>query len=284
MISVPFSGSKRFSYKAVRKIAEAGNYDAVYEPFGGSCVLSVDLFNDGLVKKAVTNDYDHFFTLYPEYLDLKDKVVDECYKRGLLRTTSNSKDGVIRFNPDGTKEPVGRKTLSESDKAILRDVISQYVPEKYWKYFVLGNNFTYSAASSTRKTKLNDFCLFNAYLKTDRQRKYLEVLSQIQMEHLDWKDFIKKYESEINDKSLLILDPPYVGTNQDQYQGQFSVEETKLLIKTAASLGCDFIFFNHDMDQVEEWLDGLNYQIQLTGNTSTTANRKRKDVMAYIVR
>lgn len=284
MISIPFSGSKRFSYKAVRKIAEAGGYDAVYEPFGGSCVLSVNLFNDGLVKKAVVNDYDHFFDLYPQYLDLKDLVVAEGYKRGLLRTTSDPKRGVIKFHPDGSIEVIKSKTLSDKDKAILREIISQNVPEEYWKYFVLGNNFTHSAASSTRKTVLSDFSLFNAYLKTDRQRKYLEALNRIKLEHLDWKDFMKKYQQEIDSNSLFILDPPYLGTYQHQYQGQFTETETKLLIQAVINLGCDFIFFNHDIDQVEEWLGDINYTIQLTGNTSTTANRKRKDVMAYIKR
>ena len=169
MISIPFSGSKRYSYKNVKEIAEQNNYTAVYEPFGGSCVLSVNLYNDKLVERAVANDYDRFFDLYPEYLNLKDKVVEEGYKRGLRRTTSN---GLLtkRIDLNNNFEIIKSPVLNSKDRKILQDIISEYVPEKYWRYFSLGSNFMYSAVSSHEIIKLNDFALFNRYLKTDKQR------------------------------------------------------------------------------------------------------------------
>ncbi len=285
MISIPFPGSKRYSYKQVKEIVQAGDYEEVFEPFGGSCVLSVNLYNDQLVKRAVVNDYDRFFDLYPEYLDLKDKVVQEGLKRGLRRTTYNKKYGVIQFELDGTRTPAKSDILSDEHKQILQDIISEYVPEKYWRYFAYGSNFTFSARSCSDNLKLQDFIKFDRYLASDKQRNYLKVLEQVQLEHLDWLDFLNKHEESIrNSKSLLILDPPYIGTYQKQYKGQFTEEETIQLINKAVELNCDFIFFNHNQEQVEEWLKGLNYTIQFTGNLRSTANRNRKDVMAYVMR
>ena len=282
MISIPFSGSKRYSYKKVREIVETGGYSAVYEPFGGSCVLAVNLFNDGIVNKAVVNDYDHFFDLYSEYLDLKDKVVEEGYKRGLRRNV-NCKLGEVRINPDGSREVIKSRILPPDEKEILRDIISKNVPKKYWRYFTLGNNFTHSAIGSSRDVSLSDFCMFGRYLKTDVQRAYLKALERVALEHLDWRDFINKYRAEITEsKSILILDPPYIGTSQGQYKGQFTEVDTELLIKTAVELGRDFIFFNQDLALVKKWLAGLNYEIQEIGMGSITGNHRRKDVMAYI--
>lgn len=283
MISIPFSGSKRYSYKHVKKISEVGNYETVFEPFGGSCVLSVNLYNDDLIDKAIVNDYDRFFDLYPEFLDLKDKVVEEGYKRGLKRTSHNSSIGDYRIENDGSKTKLESRVLNAEDKKILQDIITEFVPEKLWRYFAVGGNFAFSAVCSHDKVNLKDFCLFNANLKTDKQRKYLEVFNQLEVEHLDWKEFFNKHEKSIRDsESLLILDPPYVGTRQGQYKGQFTKADTKELIDKAISLNTDFIFFNHNEEQVKNWLEGLDFSIQLTGNNISTANRNRFDVMAFV--
>lgn len=148
MISIPFSGNKRYSYKNVKQIVQEHGYDKVFEPFGGSCVLSVNLFNDGLVQKAVVNDFDHFFDLYPEYLDLKDKVVAEGYKRGLCKIL-NRKNEYLKIYPDGHEEKVERLALDEKDRAILQDIIKEYVPENMLKYFFLGSNFVFGARGSS---------------------------------------------------------------------------------------------------------------------------------------
>ena len=35
---------------------------------------------------------------------------------------------------------------------------------------------------------------------------------------------------------------------------------------------------------MKSWLEGVNYSIQFTGNKTGTANRNRKDTMAYVKR
>lgn len=288
MISIPFSGSKRRCYKEVREIVSNGDYNSVFEPFGGSCILSVNLYHDGLVDRAVANDYDHFFDLYLEYLDLKDKIVKEGYERGLMRTVYTTHNGIAgyhRIYPDGSKKPIESPILKGKEREILQDIIHNNVPKKYWRYLSLGSNFTFSAVSSHENINLNDFCLFSRYLKTDKQREYIEALREIELEHLDYKVFLNKHDQLIRDsKSILILDPPYTGSFQDQYKNKFTDTDTKKLLDRVIDLGCDFIFFNKDIDKVEEWLKETNAVIAFTNKTGTTGNTIRKDVMAYVKR
>ena len=285
MISIPFSGNKRYSYKTVKEIVKSGGYERVYEPFGGSCVLSVNLKKDNVIEEAVANDYDRFFDLYPEYLDVKDKVIEEGYKQGLRRTLHHGTKGDLQINPDGTRTSIKSRTLKGEKRKILQDIISEYAPEKYWRYFTYDSNFTHSSVSSHKTIKLNDFSKFDGYLKTDKQRKYLEFLDEIEVEHLDWKDFLNKHENAIrSEHSILILDPPYIGTSQEQYRGQFTEKETKELLDRVIELNCDFIFFNNDEELMKSWLEGVNYSIQFTGNSTSTCNKKRKDTMAYVRR
>lgn len=265
MISIPFVGSKKYSYKDIKPFVEQGNYDTVYEPFGGSCVLSVNLLNDGLVKRAVVNDYDRFFDNYETYLDLKDKVVEEGYRRGLVRTSHDSKHGAYCSNSDGTKTCIKSFILQGDKRKTIQDIIGEIVPEEYWRYFTLGNNFCHSGFSLVEKINLTDFAMFNGYLKTDKQRKYLQVLNDCEINHLDYSDFLNKYKNDIDENSLLIIDPPYVGTLQCQYEYEFSEEDTKELINILEELPCDYIFFNRDLKKIKEWFKDIDCVIKQTG-------------------
>ena len=284
MISIPFDGNKKRSYKRVKEIVTNNNYQSVYEPFGGSGVLSVNLFNDGLVSRAVVNDYDHFFDNYETYLDYKDIVVRECRKRG-LRKTRHDKDGYYYLDDNGNKVRLSQMTLNKEGRDILQSVIKENVPEKYWKYLALGTNFTWSLIRTHNHVKLSDFTLFASQLTTDKQREYLKVINKIKLDNLDWKDFINKYKNEIEaTNSLLIIDPPYINTEQRQYKGSFSEEDTLDLIKTVKELKTDFIFFNHDLEKVKEWFSDTEFSIEQVGGIDNSFSDYRKDVLAFIKR
>lgn len=282
MISIPFVGNKKYSYKDVKSIVEENQYTTVYEPFGGSCVLSVNLYNDGLVSRVVVNDYDHFFDDYETYLDLKDIVVEEGYKAGLKRTSSDSKRGVYEYNEDGTITKIKSKILKPEKAKILQGIISKNVPERYWKYLVLGNNFCHSGFSLKKTQKLSYFKIFGSYLKTDKQRHYLEVLEECEMNNLDYKDFLNKYGDEIDNNSLLIVDPPYTGTWQLQYKYEFSEKETEELINQLQKLPCDYIFFNRDLEKINEWFKDINCQIKRTGTKSTSSVHNKEEYLIYV--
>lgn len=282
MISIPFIGSKRYSYKQVKEIAEKKKYKNVYEPFGGSCMLSVNLLNDGLVEDAYVNDYDHFFDNYEHYLDLKDQVVAEGYRRGLERTSHDSKRGKYVFQKDGSIKPVKSTILQGEKRQLIQDIFEELVPEEYYRYFTIGNNFCHSGTGLHKKIYLRDFCMFNAYLKTDKQREYLEKLNECEITNLDYRDFLLLYEYEIDKDALLIVDPPYVGTLQDHYKHTFTEEDTVELINTLNKLPCDYIFFNSDIEKIIEWLDGTEYEIKPTGNGRVSPTHHTVEYLIYV--
>lgn len=281
ILSIPFIGSKKYSYFQVRDFVKDRNYKDVYEPFGGSCLLSVNLLNDGFVSAAYVNDYDRFFDKYPTYLDLKDKVVDECFKAGFLRTSHDDRRGSYEYLPDGSIRPVKSKMLQGEKRKKLQEIIKENVPEEYWRYFTLGNNFCHSGFSHKKDIKLNNFAMFNAYVFTDKQRHYLEKLNLCEKSNLDYRDFLDKYEDQITSESIIIADPPYFETTQYQYGGTFDKADTEELIQRLNALPCDYIFFNRDVEQMQKWFPDA--VIERTG-TRTTANENHSKVeyIAYV--
>lgn len=282
MISIPFSGSKRYSYKHVKKIVEENGYKTVLEPFGGSGVLSVNLYNDGLVEKAIINDFDHFFDDYEEYLDIKDWIVDECYKFGIKKRTGGSgKD--TSYIIDGDKRiPIKSRVLKGNDRDFLQNLISK-VDKKYWRLLAQGSNFCHSGVSSHETIKLNDFTNFERDLTTTKQRQYLKVYNECISDSLDYKDFIEKYKPYITTDTLLIIDPPYTGTAQKQYKEEFSDKRTQELVDLLLTLDCDFVFFNANEDDVKRWLSrGGNVEVINTYKSSIVPKTSRQDVMAFV--
>ena len=284
MISIPFTGSKRNCYKRVKELVLSGEYDTVLEPFGGSGVLSVNLYNDGIVDRAIINDYDKLFDIYEEFLDIKDWVVSECYKRGLHRMNTD-KNGHYKLI-DGERVYVDNMCLPKEEREILQSVIAQ-VDKKWWRLLTLGTNFCHSIIQTHRKINLTDFTIFNRHLETDKQREYLAVVNQIERDSLDWKDFLEKYKTLYNKKTIIIADPPYINTKQHQYKSGMDTEETIKLLDTLWATGCDFIFFNHELDIANNWLKENNLQAQFFEIKKPvnleSKSKHHKEVMVFVM-
>lgn len=284
MISIPFRGSKKYSYKQIKKIVKENGYTRALEPFGGTGVLSVNLFNDGLVDEAVINDYDHMFDIYPDFLDIKDAIVKECEEKGLRRLTHNQ-DGFYYLDDNNQKVFVKKHALSPEHKKILREVVSKY-DKKYWPLLATGSCFVHNAAQNkVGDPVLNDFAYFRSRLDTIPARKYLEVVNQCTITNLDYKDFLETQEIDRN--SLLIIDPPYIDTNIGIYKNEtiFDYNTTSELIKMVKNTGADFIFFNYGKEQIENLLEenGLKAEtIEYTSKGGYVRGRISQDVMAYV--
>ena len=250
--------------------------------------MGVNLFNDGIVKRAVLNDYDGLFNLYPEYLDYKDWIVEKCLERGMKqwshkRHPVTDKETDYYIDDDGNTV-WGKGRLSQEDSEFLQSLVLQ-IPKKYWTLLATGRNFTHSAVGAHREIRISDFAYFARYIWTDRQRAYLDAVNQCELASLDYRDFLKTYQKEFTSKSILIADPPYCSAYQGQYKDQFTETQTIELLKSLVDRKVDFIFFNHDMKQVKSWFKTLGITpeiLEYTGNAQNSANHKRLDVMAYV--
>lgn len=147
----------------------------------------------------------------------------------------------------------------------------------------LAKNFVFSARRSTRRVQLADFIYYMNELSTDEDREFYNNLKNIQLDNLDYRDFISKYIQPNDPGTLIVLDPPYLNSSQKQYNNDtfFGLCETISLLKTMKQLRNDFIFFNMvEKDSIELLnLLGFNY----TYSTKTVfMNNYREDFLAYV--
>lgn len=261
MISIPFTGSKRNRYREVKEIVTQGGYTKTYEPFGGSGVLSVNLYNDGLIDKAVINDYDGLFDLYPEYLDLKDDVIKQCLDFGMVKSA---------------------KKLPAEHSKYLQEIVKG-IDHEYWHE--LSSNFVFSARRASG-ARLSDFVYLTNDVTTDRQRIYLDVVNQLDRDTLDYREFIAKHRGNFDSSTLLIVDPPYINAYQKAYSNQvyFGLAETIELLNLIRDLETDFVFFNmveRDMVKLLE-LYGYEHIEASSRKITAAASVGREDCMIYI--
>lgn len=264
MLTIPFSGSKRNYLNLVTHIVEEGGYDTVYEPFGGSAVLSVNLYNSRNVKRAVINDYDRLFDIYPKYLDVKDRIIRECKDYGIEKGNGKSKMTI-------PQQKFVQSLIEKEDKDL-------------WP--LLANNFVFSARVTSGNVHLKDFVYFINDIGTEKQREYLKVVNNLERDSLDYKDFFREHKTEFNEKSLIILDPPYLNSAQKQYKNKtfFGLADTIELLKIVQETNTDFLFFNMIERDTKALLDlyGFNIERFTVKGLSLNYTSKREDVMAYI--
>ncbi|WP_418471219.1 DNA adenine methylase [Eubacterium callanderi] len=262
MLTIPFSGNKKTRYKEVADIVKRGGYNAVYEPFAGSAVLSVNLYNNKIIEKAVINDYDGLFDIYPEYLDIKEKLVADCLAAGLVK----------------------QKELQPPDKReVLQGLVSK-IDEKFWH--LLANNFVFSGRRST-EIRLQDFRYFMNETGTEEQRAYLKVIDNLVRCSMDYKPFLKMYGRDyLNEKGLMIVDPPYINAHQKSYSNEqyFGLGQTLQLMKALKAQQRDFIIFNMNRCDITELLNlfGFNIQEVRSRYASQCAYSVRDDCMVYV--
>jgi len=261
MISIPFSGSKRNRYKEVKQIVQDQGYKKVYEAFGGSAVLSVNLFREGIVERAVINDYDRLFDLYPDYLDIKDNLIKKCLEAGFIKSN---------------------KRLNDTQREYLQSMIAT-IDEKYWR--LLANNFVFSE-KQTGTLKPSDFTYFHNDITTEKQREYLQTVQQMERVSMDYKEFLTEHYKDFDDTTIIILDPPYMNSTQKAYDNRyfFGLSATLKMLQMVKEMQVDFIFFNMIERDVIEVLKVFGFQDfkVSTRRITQTSTSSREDCLAYV--
>lgn len=267
LLTIPFPGSKRYSYKYLKEIILEHGYTTLYEPFGGSAVLSVNAYKDGLIETAYINDYDRMFDDYDEFLEIKKKLIEDCRRDGLVKRTDIS--------------------LPDNEAKILRKHISK-IDKKWWRLLSFGSCFCFSSVCSRNDKRINlgDFSYFHRGLdRYDHHKEFLSYINELNRDSLDYKEFVEKYKDDFDSKSLIILDPPYMNTPQKGYKNDdyFGKEETIELINIMKDLKVDFVFFNGN-EEIYEYLPKNKLVTTDTHKFMKTKTKlvSRKDYMVHI--
>lgn len=234
--SIPFIGSKRNEVKQIYEIAK--DYTKVIEPFGGSCVISANLKANG-IPVCIANDYDRLFDNFDEIIEAKETVVNKLFELGFTKS---------------------KKLLPDHQKKQLREICKDYPP---YVLRYLSANFMFSG----RRTQylgedVNHFSYFCNHTDVEREREYLKLIDDIQLDSLDYKDFIDKY---VDKNTLVVLDPPYLNATQKTYHNElyFGVAETIEVIQQIIEHEADFILFNTNKKDIKKLLElfDLDYVI-----------------------
>ncbi|TWP31218.1 hypothetical protein ETU08_01695 [Apibacter muscae] len=263
LLKLAFSGSKVGRIKEIEELIKDRNYKRVIEPFGGSCCISNNLKYHDLIKEAVANDYDQYFKDFDKHLTYKEQLVKKLIDLGFVKSKN--------YLPKDKQVSLQRLIVDIQDnKSML-------------KY--LAKNFVFSAKRSSGVLNIKDFKYFTNELSTEQDRFFYENLNNIQLDSLDYKDFIKKYVQPEDRNTLIVLDPPYLNSAQKQYNNEtfFGLCETIQLLNLMKQLQNDFIFFNMvEKDSIELLnLFGFSYVYQ-TKRVSVSGKNHREDFMAYV--
>lgn len=127
--------------------------------------------------------------------------------------------------------------INDDDSNKIRYLIKHYYPNyennnklknifAAWLMFN-GTDFKLNSPFYNRLPKNNyDYVDINDYLPDN-----------VIIEHLEYKDLINKYKPILN-KSLLILDPPYLGTSKEFYNKEWNLKDTYCVLNLCIKYKC----------------------------------------------
>ena len=178
--------------------------------FGGSGIISSLLAKLYPNNKVIYNDYDYYISLLkPSSTNKIDELRSKIYN-------------ILKNYECGAK-------INDEDSNKIRYLIKHYYPN-FESNNKLKNIFAAWLMYNGTNFKLNS-SFYNILPKINYSdldiKDYLP--DNVIIEHLEYKDLINKYKPILN-KSLLILDPPYLGTSKDFYK-EWDLKDTYNVLK-----------------------------------------------------
>ena len=127
--------------------------------------------------------------------------------------------------------------INDNDCNKIRYLIKRYYPN-FENNNKLKNIFAAWLMFNATDFKLNS-PFYNRLPKTNYS--YVDINdylpNNVIIEHLEYKDLINKYKPILN-KSLLILDPPYLGTSKEFYNKDWDLKDTYNILKLCIKYKC----------------------------------------------
>lgn len=217
---LPFRGNKTKWIKDlikyfVKNHNKFENYTFI-DVFGCSGIVSSLLAKLYPNNKVIYNDFDYYTKL------LTKSNIDKLNE---LRTKI--------YNIAQNYE----QKINDDDCNKIRYLIKRYYPN-FENNNKLKNIFAAWLMFNATDFKLNS-PFYNRLPKTNYS--YVDINDYLPdnviIEHLDYKDLINKYKPILN-KSILILDPPYLGTSKEFYNKDWNLKDTYNILKLCIKYKC----------------------------------------------
>lgn len=217
---LPFRGNKTKWIKDlikyfVKNHNKFENYTFI-DVFGGSGIISQAIAKLYPNNKVIYNDFDNYTKLL-------------------------TKSNIDRLNELRTKiydiAQNYEQKINDNDCNKIRYLIKRYYPN------FESNNKLKNIFASWLMFNGADFKFNSPFYNTLPKNNYSYVdindylPDNVIIEHLEYKDLINKYKPILN-KSLLILDPPYLGTSKEFYNKEWNLKDTYNILNLCIKYKC----------------------------------------------
>lgn len=241
---LPFMGNKKNAVNLIESFIKEFKAKSlinekdlkIIDVFGGSGLIS------HIFKYYFTNSK----VIYNDFSDYKKRIENIHITNEILRQI---KEKIIFY-----KTKINEKLSKELKNKIL-DIIKSFDNDlNFIDYYTLSSHLLFACnyAYSFKDLEKANFYYKNFNVKKEANG-YLDGLIIVKK---DYKELINEYKEDKN--ALLILDPPYMQTNQDGYQYDlyFDIKEYNFLIK---NLRKPFIIFSSEKSQILDLFDLINH-------------------------
>jgi len=270
---IPFTGRKKVEYsKYIRDIIRDLPDDLkILDAFGGSGYISANIKLDFPNKDITLNDYDGLFKngRLLHIFNTQEKIALEVIKRGI---------------------PINRVSqLSDCNKVLLKQVFNDILTDADKNDSVLLNRIMSPYVFSSRS--VSGDCVFSKlesrliYAKRTPNTGYFILYNKfilntsIKILHDD------VFNLTLNDYDVLILDPPYLNSEQKSYgKDFFGLTKTVRLLKSLPT-GKKVLFFNQNKDDILSLLSLFKNEvlsIHTTHRPMAGLVATREDCLFYI--
>lgn len=266
---LPFIGQKKNFQKHFIEVLEKniegdGEGWTIVDVFGGSGLLAHTAKRIKPKAKVIYNDFDG-------YAERLKGIADTNRLREMLFevVTSRKKD----------------TRLSEDERAKVIDIVKNF--DGYKDIVCLNNWLLFAGRKDTDLEGFYDYADFWKRISSRNYETADDYLDGLEITHSSYQELMPQFTGK--EKCLLLLDPPYVNTQQHRYKGQFGLVD---FLKMMSLVDKPFVLFSSDKSEIIEYLEYIttekigNYQnfegykyktIETTFNKDSTY----KDNMVY---
>lgn len=234
---LPFQGNKRDYIKTIipllLDLEQRGiiTKDTIFvDVFGGSGLISHNIKLFFRNNRVVWNDFDN----YQQRLDN-------------IEATNDLVSRIYAYNPN-VKSNVFTKINKDDREKILELIKTEVETQPFVDFLTISSRLVFQAKKIANLDELSksDFYIKDIKFKPYKKDGYLEGVERIS---LDFVEVLNKFKKE---NTFLILDPPYLFTNQDAYFKEWSAKD---FLKLISMLKPPFMLFSNCKSQILDFLE-----------------------------
>lgn len=261
MSPLPFRGTKRYyirRFKAV--LQQCGHINTVVDLFGGSGLLS-RVAKDMLPNaRVIYNDYDGF--------------------RERLSHISQTNELLDILRPLVSSVPTDKKVPQELREEILRIFREREQNGLFVDYITLSGSLLFSGNWANSYEAFAKHTLYNRMVATNyKADNYLDGL---EITCKDYRELFAEHQGGKN--TLFLLDPPYLQTDVNSYNGETFWQLKDYLDVLALIDGTKYVFFTSGKSQIIDLCRWINKRFDaklLDGAEITEQNSRVNEFAAY---